>query len=242
MLVVVQGLELLADLIACSQLLNYPVSHSLTLTPVGAKKPSFVASLAEDVIPEDPTSGFGPATFHGFSKNGTAKGQLVYVGRGTKEEFDSMVAEGIDFKNTIVLAQYSGSFRGLKVQAAAQVGAVGVLIYSDPAEDGNVTVEAGIEPYPHGPARQPSSVQRGSVQFLSIYPGDPLTPFVPAHKNASRLPLDSPDLNIPSIPSIPISYEDAIPLLKSLHGRGIKREDKPGFREGGLGYRGVEYW
>lgn len=77
---------------------------------------------------------------------------------------------------------------------------------------------------------------------MSIYPGDPLTPFKPAYKNATRLPRDSEDLNIPTIPSIPISYEDAIPLLKSLNGKGIKREDKEGFREGGLGYRGVEYW
>jgi N-acetylated-alpha-linked acidic dipeptidase len=143
----------------------------------------------------------------------------------------------------------------------------GVLIYTDPAEDGNMTIEAGLEPYPHGPARQPSacvplrplrrpscqltndsltpalpSVQRGSVQFLSIYPGDPLTPFVPAYKNATRLPSSDPSINIPSIPSIPISYQDALLLLKSLNGKGIKRLDKPGFREGGLGYLGVEYW
>ena len=139
------------------QLLNYPVSHSLTLTSPGVSEPSFVAKLSEDIIAEDPTSAKGPPTFHGFSKNGTTRGQLVYVGRGTKEEFDSMVAEGFDFTGKIVIAQYSGSFRGLKVQQAARVGAVGCLIYSDPAADGNTTVEAGLAPYPQGPARQPSS-------------------------------------------------------------------------------------
>lgn len=141
--------------------------------------------------------------------------------------------------------QYSGSFRGLKVGAAASVGASAVLIYTDPAEDGQITLENGYKAYPHGPARQPSSVQRGSVQFLSSYPGDPLTPFVPAYKDTKdRLPRDDPEINIPSIPSLPISYEDALPLLKSLNGKGIKmgKDNPEGFREGGLGYLGVEYW
>ena len=91
------------------------------------------------------------------------------------------------------------------------------------------------------------SVQRGSVQYLSIRPGDPLTPSLPAYNpslpnSPSRLPRDSQDLNIPSIPSLPISYEDAIPLLSSLNGLGQKRQDVEGWKEGGLRYKGVEYW
>lgn len=93
-------------------------------------------------------------------------------------------------------------------------------------------------------------VQRGSVQFLSSYPGDPLTPFTPAYKNStSRLPRSDPSINIPSIPSLPISYEDALPLLLSLNGKGHKmgptdaeKKRDSGFKEGGLGYLGVEYW
>ncbi|SCV74507.1 BQ2448_7536 [Microbotryum intermedium] len=227
-------------------LLNYPVRQALSLTRPNQVEPYFVASLKEDVLPEDPTSGQGPPPFHGFSKNGTAKGQLVYVGRGTHAEFKAIHAKGIDFKGKIVIAQYSGSFRGLKVQVAAEYGAVGVLIYSDPVSDFNQTVEKGERAYPYGPARQPSSVQRGSVQFLSIYPGDPLTPGLPAYENATRLDEhDYETLNIPSIPSLPISYEDAIPLLKSLNGKGWKNEDRAGaqgWKEGGLRYRGVEYW
>jgi hypothetical protein len=136
---------------------------------------------------------------------------------------------------------------------------VGVLIYSDPGDgasfiflaryiysrflkqlilpDGEITVLNGYESYPNGPARHPSSVQRGSVQALSIYPGDPLTPGKPAYKDADRLDRDDPELNIPQIPSLPISYQDALPLLKSLNGLGEQIEDW----EGGLKDEGVQY-
>ncbi|GAA6059696.1 hypothetical protein JCM10212_000083 [Sporobolomyces blumeae] len=227
--------------------LNYPVSHSLTLTPPNSTTPSFVAKLEEDVFKEDETSGRGPMTFHGFAKNGSAEGHLVYAGRGRKEDFERLAQEGIDVRGKVVIVQYGGSFRGLKVKAAAEAGAVACLIYSDPAADGDVTVENGFEAYPNGPARVPSSVQRGSVQFLSIYPGDPLTPGSPAYNpslssSPPRLPVDSPDLNVPTIPSLPISYEDAVPLLASLNGKGRERRDEEGWKEGGLRYRGVEYW
>ncbi|GAA5941163.1 M28 family metallopeptidase [Sporobolomyces koalae] len=231
-------------------LLNYPSNHSLTLTPRNSttNTPSFVACLTEDVFDhEDPTSSIGVPTFHGFSKNGTAHGQLVYAGRGTREDYAKLAEEGVRVEGNIVIVQYGGSFRGLKVKAAAEAGAVACIIYSDPAADGDITVENGYEPYPQGPARAPSSVQRGSVQYLSIRPGDPLTPQVPAYNpqlanSPKRLPRSSEDLNIPTIPSIPISYQDAIPLLKSLNGRGQQRQDRAGWKEGGLRSNGVEYW
>ncbi|GAA5908411.1 hypothetical protein JCM5296_005925 [Sporobolomyces johnsonii] len=228
-------------------LLNYPLSHSLTLTPSNAAAPSFVAKLAEDEFDEDPTSGKGPLTFHGFSKNGTVKGQLVYAGRGRVEDYEKLREDGVDVTGKIVMTQYGGNFRGLKVKAAAEAGAAGILIYTDPIEDGAMVEENGHTPYPQGPARAPSSVQRGSVQFLSIYPGDPLTPSSPAYNPSlpsapERLPRDSPELNIPQIPSLPLSFEDAVPLLKSLNGKGVKREDGEGWKEGGLRERGVEYW
>lgn len=109
------------------------------------------------------------------------------------------------------------------------------MIYTDPIEDGEVTELNGYLPYPHGPAREPSSIQRGSVQFLSAYPGDPLTPGFPAYKNASRLEQNDPSINVPSIPSLPLSYQDALPLLRSLNGIGES------YAIGGLQHLNVSY-
>lgn len=181
-----------------------------------------------------------------------------------RQGFDCFI--GISIAGKIVIVRYGQLFRGLKIGQAQDRGAVGemfrkaarspgranraiflahvsgVLIYSDPAEDGPITVENGYKAYPDGPARQPSSAQRGSAQFLSVYPGDPLTPFSPSYKNAKRLPRDSPELNIPTIPSLPISYTDALPLLKSLNGKGTNGFPEDLKWKGALGYMGVEYW
>jgi N-acetylated-alpha-linked acidic dipeptidase len=138
---------------------------------------------------------------------------------------------------TIVLVKYGKVFRGLKVKAAQEAGAIGCLIYSDPGDDGEKTIKNGHMPYPKGPARQPSSVQRGSVQFLSSYPGDPSTPGYPAYKNASRVPGG----NFPAIPSLPISYEDALPLLRMVEGHGRLAKEVGADWEGGLTDE-VEYW
>lgn len=113
-----------------------------------------------------------------------------------------------------------------------------MLVYSDPGDDGEMTIENGYQAYPDGPARQPSSVQRGSVQFLSLYPGDPLTPGKPSYKNATRVDPDSPGLSKPRIPSIPISYEDALPLLASLNGHGMQIPEW----QGGLSSKGIDYF
>ena len=114
----------------------------------------------------------------------------------------------------------------------------GILIYSDPAEDFNITVSNGYKPYPYGPARHPGSVQRGSVQDISLYPGDPLTPGYPSYKDAKRSPIEETP-SIPKIPSLPLSYTDALPLLQSLNGKGVRIGKD---WQGGLGYEGVEYW
>ncbi|BGP43868.1 Vacuolar protein sorting-associated protein 70 [Rhodotorula kratochvilovae] len=234
-------------------LLSYPVSSSISLFPSpSASEPSFRAKLREEVYAEDPTSGEGVGVWHGFSKNGTARGRLVYASKGSKEDYKLLEANGIDVRGAVVIVQYGGLFRGLKVKAAAEAGAAAVLIYTDPIEDGSVTLANNYSAYPAGPARAPSSVQRGSVQYLSLYPGDPLTPGAPSYNPAlpsapERLPRDSEGVNVPSIPSLPLSYEDAVPLLQSLNGRGVKLEDgregKPdGWKEGGLRGEGVEYW
>jgi len=99
-----------------------------------------------------------------------------------------------------------------QIKRAQELGAAGVLIYSDPRDDGFVTVENGFAPYPAGPARNPTSVQRGSVQFISSYPGDPTTPGYPSYENATR----EEGTNIPKIPSLPISWKNAERLLEQI--------------------------
>ncbi|KAK7037544.1 Vacuolar protein sorting-associated protein 70 [Paramarasmius palmivorus] len=154
-------------------------------------------------------------TFHGLSSAGDVKGQLVYANYGLKEDYDGLVAKGIDFNGKIVLVRYGGNFRGLKIKGAEELGAAGVLIYSDPRDDGSVTVENGYKPYPEGPARNAKAVQRGSVQYLSLYPGDPTTPGYPSYENSTRTDGE----NIPKIPSLPISWENAKKLLDLLDGK-----------------------
>ncbi|MCO5565621.1 hypothetical protein L7F22_019295 [Adiantum nelumboides] len=221
--------------------LNYPVSSSLTLSKENeTDRPYYRASLTEDILPKDPTSIDGLPTFHGYSKSGKAKGPIVYAGRCSKEDFEELEKRGVKIAGSITLCQYGGSFRGLKVRMSAERGAVGTLIYTDPKEDGQVTEANGFTAYPDGPARQPSSVQRGSVQAISIYSGDPSTPGKPSYRNASRLDPEVAD-SLPKIPSLPISYKDAKPFLHSLTGLGIESADLPSSFKGAV--PGVtEYW
>jgi N-acetylated-alpha-linked acidic dipeptidase len=136
---------------------------------------AFEASLKEDVLKEDPTTGFETSipTFHGYSANGNVTAPVVYVNYGTYQDFEDLVKANISLTGKIAIARYGGIFRGLKVKRAQELGMVGVILYSDPGDDGDMTEEKGRTKYPKGPARQPSSVQRGSTQFLSIAPGDP---------------------------------------------------------------------
>ncbi|KAH9060978.1 Zn-dependent exopeptidase [Lactarius vividus] len=153
--------------------------------------------------------------WHGLSKDGEAEGRLIFANYGRKSDYDELVEKGVDFTGAIVLVRYGRLFRGLKVKGAQELGAAGVLIYSDPRDDGTVTEANGYAPYPHGPARNPTSVQRGSVQFLSIYPGDPTTPGYPSYENSTR----TNGSNIPSIPSLPISWANAKVLLEEIDGK-----------------------
>ena len=135
----------------------------------------FEAALEEDVLPEDPVTGFEerPPTFHGYSASGNVTAPFVYVNYGTYQDYQDLLDFGIDLEGTIAIAKYGGNMRGLKVKRAEELGMVGVLMYSDPGDDGEITIENGQEYYPNGPARNPSSVQRGSVLYLSVQPGDP---------------------------------------------------------------------
>lgn len=159
--------------------INYPVDHSLSLLKKAKKGSSwdvaFEASLVEDVLEDDPSTSSKDSipTFHGYSASGNVTGQFVYVNYGTYQDYQDLVDAGIDLKGKIAIAKYGGIFRGLKIKRAQELGMIGTLIYSDPGDDGEKTEANGYKQYPEGPARQQSSVQRGSVQFLSSRPGDP---------------------------------------------------------------------
>ena len=130
----------------------------------------YECDLEEDVVDEDPTSGLDNRipTFHGYSASGNVTGQFVYINFGTYQDFEDLVKANVTLKGNIAIAKYGRIFRGLKVKRAQELGMIGVVIYSDTQEDGEITEPNGYKPYPEGPAKNPSSVQRGSVQFLSI--------------------------------------------------------------------------
>ncbi|KAH9943274.1 Zn-dependent exopeptidase [Epithele typhae] len=194
--------------------MNTPLDRALSILGEGGK-PVWEADLVEDGDPRDPEAGKyrdAVPTFHGLSADGDVKGEIVYVNYGRKEDYDEIVAKGGSLEGKIALARYGG------IKGAQERGAVGVLIYSDPRDDGVVTEENGYATYPEGPARNPTSVQRGSVQFISMYPGDPTTPGIPAYENATRTEGE----NIPKIPSLPISWANAEVLLKEISGTQAK--------------------
>ena len=176
----------------------------------------FTASLAEPVLAEDATSGQVAEqlpSYNAYSIDGNVSGELVYVNYGVPGDYDELARRGIDVAGRIVIARYGGSWRGIKPKVAAERGAVGCLIYSDPRDDGYVQGDV----YPGGAYRMDRGVQRGSVADMPLFPGDPLTPFVGATEMAERLALDeAPTLT--RIPVLPISYADAAPLLRALGG------------------------
>jgi N-acetylated-alpha-linked acidic dipeptidase len=165
--------------------------------------------------------------FNGSSPSGNVTADAVYANYGTEDDFKKLDALGVSVKGKIVLVRYGANFRGIKVELAQLRGAVGVLIYSDPADDGYVKGDM----YPRGPMRPANAVQRGSVQFLSTYPGDPQTPGVastPDLPDSARL-TDPAKMNQPSIPANPLSYQDAEPILHALEGPA-----RPADWQGGL--------
>ncbi len=151
--------------------MNYPISNRLALLKKNKKDQStikFECSMEEDILEEDPTSGLEDRvrTFHGYSASGNVTAQYIYINFGTYWDFDDLVKANVSLAGKIGIAKYGRNFRGLKVKRAQELGMIGIVIYSDPQDDGDVTELNGYKPYPDGPARQPSSVQRGSTQFL----------------------------------------------------------------------------
>ncbi len=176
----------------------------------------FTAKLDEPALKEDKTSSQKSEqlpTYNAYSADGDVTAEFVFVNRGVPSDYEELARMGISVKGKIVIAKYGGSWRGIKPKVAAENGAVGCLIYSDPADDGYGTGDV----YPKGAFRPADGAQRGSVMDMPVYPGDPLTPGVGAVKEAKRL--DRKDaITIMKIPVIPISYADALPLLESLEG------------------------
>lgn len=176
----------------------------------------FTAKLSEPELKEDATSGQLTEqlpTYNAFSIDGDVTAPLVYVNYGVPADYDELEKRGIDVKGKIVIARYGGSWRGIKPKVAAERGAVGCLIYSDPRDDGYFQGDV----YPKGAYRNENGAQRGSVADMPLFPGDVLTPGIGATKDAKRLDRkDAPTLT--KIPVLPISYSDALPLLRSLDG------------------------
>ncbi len=179
--------------------------------------PMFVAKLQEPAVPQDPTSNQQSEqlpTYNAYSIDGDVTAPLVYVNYGVPEDYEQLDRMGVSVKGKIVIARYYHSWRGIKPKVAAEHGAIGCLIFSDPHEDGFVQGET----FPTGAWRPKDGVQRGSVADMPFYPGDPLTPGVGATKDAKRLRIEDA-ATITKIPVLPISYADAQPLLAALTGR-----------------------
>jgi N-acetylated-alpha-linked acidic dipeptidase len=177
---------------------------------------TFKALLQETAVPGDPTSNQQSEQlppYNAYSVDGDVSGPLVFVNYGIPADYEVLEQRGISVKGAIVIAKYGGSWRGIKPKVAAEHGAIGCLIYSDPRDDGY----AGGDVFPNGPMRPAQGVQRGSVADMPVYPGDPLTPGVGATKNAKRLTV-AQAATITKIPVLPISYGDAQPLLAALGG------------------------
>jgi N-acetylated-alpha-linked acidic dipeptidase len=176
----------------------------------------FTAKLEEPTIAVDSTSNEHSEqlpTYNAYSIDGDVTAPLIYVNYGVPDDYEQMESLGVSVKGAIVIARYGGSWRGIKPKVAAEHGAVGCIIYSDPHEDGYFQGDV----FPTGAWRSTDGVQRGSVMDMPLYPGDPLTPGVGASEGAKRLPL-SEAKTITKIPVLPISYGDAKPLLAALQG------------------------
>lgn len=203
--------DLDASIEPAEALLPYPVERTLEL--VGPEH--FVAALKEPPIAADTDSddeGQLP-TFNAYSADGDITADLVYVNYGIPEDYEQLRKLNIDVTGKIVLARYGHSWRGIKPKVAAEHGAAGCLIYSDPRDDGFFQGD----PYAEGPWRPEQGVQRGSVIDLPVQPGDPLTPGWGAEAGGRKLDRREAT-SLMTIPVLPISYGDALPLLRNLKG------------------------
>tara|TARA_B100001123_G_scaffold212603_1_gene240076 strand:- start:6477 stop:8717 length:2241 start_codon:yes stop_codon:yes gene_type:complete len=175
----------------------------------------YQALLEEPVIAEDSSSGVDGRlpSYNAYSADGDVTAELVYVNYGIPDDYKELERRGIDVRGKIVIARYGGSWRGIKPKLAYEKGALATILYSDPRDDGYFQGDT----YPVGSFRMKWGVQRGSVTDLPLYTGDPLTPFIGATKDAERYSIEESPA-IMKIPVLPISWGDALPLLRSMGG------------------------
>jgi N-acetylated-alpha-linked acidic dipeptidase len=192
----------------------FPTPKTRLLEMVAPER--FTAKLEEPTVEGDDTSGIRDGNlpvYHAYSTDGDVTGELVYVNYGLPDDYLKLREMGIDVRGKLVLARYGSSWRGIKPKVAAENGAVGCIIYSDPREDGFFRGDV----YPKGAWRPPNGAQRGSVMDMPVYPGDPLTPGRAA-TDPNRPPDPKQASTVTKIPVLPISYADAEPLLRALAG------------------------
>jgi N-acetylated-alpha-linked acidic dipeptidase len=200
---------------------NYPEEISVDMTaPAGVEMHGPTREhVSDDPYQDDPRV---VMPFNGMSPSGDVEAEVVYANYGTPEDFEKLDKMKIDVRGKIVLVRYSKNFRGVKVFIAQERGAAGVLIYSDPADDG---WHRG-DKYPDGPWRPDTGVQRGSIGYMFEFPGDPTTPGI---ASAPSLPVSeriSPheSAQLPKVPTTPLSYHDAWPILEHLDGPDTPRD------------------
>ena len=204
----------------------YPTPISTTLELVAPQAVKLGGQ--EPPIPEDPSSSNTANAlppYVAYQGDGDVTAPVVYVNYGMPDDYVALAERGIDVRGKIVLARYGGGWRGLKPKLAQEHGAVGCLIYSDPADDSYAEAEV----YPKGGGRPEGGVQRGSVADMPVYPGDPPTPGIGATAGARRLTREQA-ITILKIPTLPISYGDATKIISSLQGPLVT-----GKQRGGLG-------
>ncbi|KAL1610331.1 hypothetical protein SLS60_001997 [Paraconiothyrium brasiliense] len=219
--------------------LNYPKEKGRRVAIVEPKEKRWEAKLEEGNVYDPPRA--QTMTFHGLSASGNVTGPLIYVNYGDKKDFKTLWDSGIDVQGAVVLLRYYGSQsdRAEKVRAAQNAGVAGVLIYSDPAEDGFKKGRV----WPEGRWRPEDSVQRGSVALSNMIVGDVLTPGLPSTKDQKRMSKDK-NPALPTIPSIPISWKIAQKLLQSLQGIGEEIAPEGNYEHwiGGVPDVGEKWW
>ncbi len=182
-----------------------------------------IASL-EDLPAGTPNANDLADAYNAYSPAGQVSGEVVYVNYGRPQDYAALESRGVDLDGKIALARYGANFRGVKSDLADQHGAAGMLIYSDPADDGFVKGPV----YPEGPWRPADAIQRGSIQEIYRYPGDPLTPGQPSTPGTPRIAPEEAD-NLPTLPTAPIAYGEARPVLRALSGARAPKDWQGGF-------------
>jgi N-acetylated-alpha-linked acidic dipeptidase len=213
------GLE--AEIVEYKVWLNYPSEISVDLTaPAGVEMHGPRREHVDsDPFQDDPRV---INTYNGMSPSGDAEAEVVYANYGSPEDFDKLKQMNVDVRGKIAIVRYGQNFRGVKAFVAQERGAAGVIIYSDPKDDGYFRGDA----YPKGPWRPASGTQRGSVGYMFQFPGDPTTPgvaSVPSLPDSKRVP-PAESAQLAKIPVTPLSYADASPILEHLGGPASPRE------------------